>query len=35
MRTLAVCRTPGTEHTLRGADRIVHKIAANDILTLL
>jgi HAD superfamily hydrolase (TIGR01509 family) len=35
MRTLAVCRTPGTEHTLRGADRIVHKITANDILTLL
>jgi HAD superfamily hydrolase (TIGR01509 family) len=35
MRTLAVCRTPGTEDTLRGADRIVHSIAANDIFELL
>jgi HAD superfamily hydrolase (TIGR01509 family) len=35
MRTLAVCRTPGTEAALAGADRIVHKIAANDIFTLL
>jgi HAD superfamily hydrolase (TIGR01509 family) len=35
MATLAVCRTPGSEEALRGADRVVHKLAANDILALL
>jgi HAD superfamily hydrolase (TIGR01509 family) len=35
MPTLAICRTPGTEESLAVADRIVHKIAANDILALL
>ncbi len=32
MRTLAVCRVPGTEHTLAAADRVVHALTADVIL---
>jgi HAD superfamily hydrolase (TIGR01509 family) len=35
MPTLGVCRVPGTEHKLAAADRVVHKITADEILSLL
>jgi HAD superfamily hydrolase (TIGR01509 family) len=35
MKVLAVCRAGASESTLAGADRIVHKLQAEDILGLL
>ena len=35
MPTLGVCRVPGTESTLAEADRIVHIVSAEEILSLL
>ncbi|MGH2948194.1 MAG: HAD family hydrolase [Solirubrobacteraceae bacterium] len=32
MRTLAICRVPGTEATLAAADRVVHTLSADVIL---
>jgi HAD superfamily hydrolase (TIGR01509 family) len=35
MVTLAVCRIPGTEHTLVDADALVHTVTAEAILSLI
>ena len=35
MPTLGVCRVPGTEHTLAAADRVVDRVSAAAILSLL
>ena len=35
MATLAVCRIPGSEHTLVDAHRIVHTVSAEAILSLI
>jgi HAD superfamily hydrolase (TIGR01509 family) len=35
MPTLGVCRVPGTEHRLAGADRVVDRVSADTILALL
>jgi HAD superfamily hydrolase (TIGR01509 family) len=35
MPTLGVCRVPGTEHTLAAADRVVDRVSATAILSLL
>jgi HAD superfamily hydrolase (TIGR01509 family) len=35
MPTLAICRVPGTEATLAQADRVVHNVSAETILSLV